>query len=132
MTTNAAFIAAIQAMTVTGVTKHYDEPPASIGALPAAFPGMPGGGRPELIVSCVNNNKRRNIQYIIVVEATGQSRQKEKFGQLAALMDNLETALDALSVGSFIEYDLTTTGNFPIGEAEYWAIIADITVEDAR
>jgi hypothetical protein len=38
---NVAFRNALQAMTVTNVTTHYDYPPESLGELPAAFCTFP-------------------------------------------------------------------------------------------
>jgi hypothetical protein len=134
MTTNATFIAAIQAMIVTGVTRHYNEPPASIDISEvAAFPLMPSAERGEMITSCVDMSKMRTMGYVIVIDATGQGTQAQNYGKLAALMDNLETALDALTPSSFnfIEYSITTTGNYLLGDSSYWAIMANITERDA-
>ena len=134
MATNAAFVTALQGMTVTGVTRHYDEPPASVTTadLPAAFPAMPTGEKGEYLTSCVALTKVRTMQYIILMEATGQSTQAVKYGALAAQMDNLETALEALekptgTLSNFVEYTITTTGDFLLGEHAYWAIVADVT-----
>jgi hypothetical protein len=135
MTTNAAFLASIQAMTVSGVSRHYDEPPASIdiAAGPAAFPTMMDAGRGEMVTTCVDMSKVRNIGFVILVDATGQGTQSQNYGKLAALMDALETSLDGLTPGTFnfIEYSITTTGNYSLGGSEYWAIIASITERDA-
>jgi hypothetical protein len=135
MTTNATFIAAIQAMTVTGVTRHYDEVPASVDIAtgPCAFPTLPSAERGEMITSCVDMSKTRMIGYVIIVEASGQGTQAQNYGKFAALMDALETALDALTptTFNFIEYSITTSGNYLIGDSAYWAIIANITERDA-
>lgn len=135
MTSNANFISAFQTMTVTGVTVHYDQPPASvdIASGPCAFPTMPNAERGEMITSCVAMSKTRAIGYVIIVDAAGQGTQAQNYGKLAALMDNLETALDALTPGTFnfLEYSTTTTGNYLIGDSAYWAIVASITVREA-
>jgi hypothetical protein len=132
---NAEFLTKIQAISVTGVTRHYDEPPASIDIAtgPAAFPTMPDASRGDMITSCVDMSKNRNIGFVIIVEATGQGTQAQNYGKLAALMDALETALDALtpSVFNFVEYTIGTNGNYLLGDSAYWAIVADITVRAA-
>lgn len=130
--TNAAFLAAIQAMTVSGVSRHYDEPPASVDLSDgyAAFPLMPDSARGEQFSTCINNSRTRAITFVVLVEATGQATQAENYGKIAAVMDNLETALDALTIANFIEYDITTSGNYPLGGQEYWAVIATITARD--
>ena len=136
-TTNASFLAAVQGLDITGVNKLYNHPPASIDTsqLPIAFIGMPGSDRPELITGCVANNKTRTITIYEVVASGGQSTQTDKFALLAAAMDNIETALDALAVSApfnFLEYTLETSGNFEIGENAYWTITATITSNDMR
>ena len=137
MATNAAFLAAIQAMTVTGVTRHYDQPPLSLNTadLPAAFPLMPGGALGGRTVTCIAKDKARSIDFVVCLEAVGQGTQTQNYGLLAAAMDNLETALDALgvpgggSVANFIEYDIEAQ-IFAVAEQAYWAIVAQVTARD--
>lgn len=133
--TNAAWVAAFQAMTVSGVSRHYDEPPASIDLSNgyAAFPLMPGSERGEQVSTCDDHGKTRSMGYVVIIEAAGQGTQSQNYGKLAAAMDNLETALDALDgvTANFVEYDITTTGNYPVGDSDYWAVIATITGREA-
>ncbi len=131
MTSYATFLSAVQALTVTGVSRHYDEPPASLDLSggPCAFPLMPGGAREDLQFSCVDMGKTKTIGYVIAVEAAGQGTQAQNYGQLAALMDNLETALDTLVTGgtfTFITYSITTNTDNTVSGNEYWQIIATI------
>lgn len=131
---NAAFLAAIRAMTVSEVNKYYDQPPASLDLTNgyAAFPTMAEAARGEQISTCINQSKSRAIGYVIIVEAAGQDTLPNNYGKLAAVMDDLETALDGLAPGTinFITYDISTTGNYPIGGSEYWAVVATITARD--
>lgn len=139
MATNAAFLAAIQALSVTGVTRHYDEPPANIHTadLPAFFPLMPGGALGERIVSCYASNKQRTIQAAIVIEPAGQGTQAQNYGRLAALMDNLETALAGMeksqggSLANFVDYDISAE-ILPVAGVEHWAIVATVTAYDVK
>ena len=138
MATNAAFLSAIQGVTVTGVTHHFDQPPRQIltAQLPAAFPLMPSGVLGEKSLSCFNTNKQRAIGFVICLEASGQGTQAQNYGTLAAAMDNLESALDNLeksqggSLANFIEYDIDTTGDFVVGGQSYWAIVATVRARD--
>lgn len=129
--TNTEFITAMQNLTVTGVGRHYDEPPNSVDLSSgyAAFPLMPNGTRESLYTSCVSKNKTRRMFYVVVLEATGQGTQAEKYGQLGTAMDNLETALDGLTF-NFVKYTLEATGNYPIGAQHYWALVADVQASD--
>lgn len=131
--TNVAFLAAIQAMSVTSVAKHYDFPPLSLSAgdLPAAFPLMPVSGQGEPLATCLDLSKTRSIGYVICVEALGLDIQELNYGKMAALMDKLETALDALAIANFIEYDIITTTEFGVGKNNFWSIVADIRTRNA-
>lgn len=130
---NATLLAAVQALSVTGVVRKYNFPPPSVDITNgyAAFPTMPDSSRGEQVSTCINNSKIRNIGYVVIIEAVGQSIQADNYGKLAAALDNLETALDGLTAtANFVEYDLTTTGNYLIGDSAYWAVIANITARD--
>jgi hypothetical protein len=137
MATNAAFLTAVQGLTVTGVTRHYDEPPRQIhtAELPVAFPMMPAGGLGEKLLSCFDTNKTRRIQFVVCLEAVGQGTQPQNYGLLAAAMDNLETALDGLeksqggTLANFIEYEISAE-IFEVAGNTYWAIVADLSARD--
>ncbi len=137
MATNAAFLTAIQAMTVTGVSRHYEEPPRKLSTadLPAAFPLMPSGALGEKSLSCYDTNKTRSIGYVVAIEPVGQGTQAENYGQLAAVMDNMETAFDALeksqggTLANFIEYEIAAE-IFAVAGIDYWSIVATISARD--
>ena len=139
MATNAAFLTAIRAMFVQGVTQHFREPPRQVttAQLPAAFPLMPSGALGEKVLSCWNTNKTRSIQYIAVIEPVGQGTQSQNYDRLADMMDKLEVALDNLEksqdptdgIANFIEYDIGAE-IFPIGDNDYWAIVATVNARD--
>jgi len=116
-------------MTITGVDRHYDEPPASvdISSGECAFPLMMEATQGELVSTCLDMSKTRSIGYVIVIDAAGQGTQAQNYAKFAALMDNLETAIEALTIANFIDYEITTTGDYPIGGSNYWAIVATLT-----
>lgn len=134
--TNAAFVSAMQGITVTGVSRHYDEPPQSLKTadLPAAFPMPPSGDMLGNESTCSDgDNKVRSMRYIIAIEAKGQGTNATNYAQIAALMDNLETALDAVHTSSGFVFPLTysiTSGAFGVAGSEYWSIIATVTGRD--
>lgn len=134
MTTNATFIAAIQGMTVAGVTRHYDEPPLSLNTadLPAAFPELPTGSRVEPVSTCIPDAKVRTMGFVIALEPVGQSTNKTTYATIAGMLDNLETALDALDTGMvFTEYAITVLSSYLVAGTEYWALDATITGRNA-
>jgi len=125
--TNALFVATMQALTVPGVTRHYDYPPESIKTadLPAAWPMLPNGTAGESSSTCVDGRKSRSMSYWIAVEAVGQNQNAANYGKLAALMDALEASLDAVTIFPFLlEYDITT-GVDAVAGNDYWMIKAD-------
>ena len=130
---NVTFLAAVQGLSVSGVDRAYKFPPASVDISNgyASFPTMPDSSRGEQVSTCIDNSKIRNIGYVVIIEATGQDIQEDNYLKLAAVMDNIETALDGLvTTANIIEYELSTSGNYLIGDSAYWAVIANITARD--
>ena len=127
--TNAAFRDALQAMTVTGVTTHYDYPPESLGELPAAFCSLPTAGLGDYIVSCVNENRTRTMLYVICLEAGAQDKNEQNYELLAPAIDNLETALETTlaTLANFYGYEITA-GEVVVAGIAYWGITATITI----
>jgi hypothetical protein len=76
-------------------------------------------------------SKTRGIGFVICVEPVGQETQAVNYGKLAALMDNLETVLDAMTIANFIEYEITTTTEFAVAGTNYWSIVAEISARSA-
>jgi len=140
MVTNAQFVAALQAMSVTGIAagSHYDQPPAALNTadLPCAFPLLPSSELGDTLLSCVARNKRRSMQFAVVFEAAGQGTIAQNYALIAGHMDNLEAALDGLAVhgggttANWVDYTLTTGTVMDVAGTEYWAVVADITARD--
>jgi len=132
MISNATFIAAIQAMAVTGVTRHFDDPPESLSTadLPAAFPLWPAAGLGDMPTSCIDTGKTRTMGFVICVEASGQGTNATKYAQFAALMDNLESAIATSfsTAVNFYTFEYNTVPGYPVGDQTYWAIVATIQV----
>ena len=131
--TNAAFLTAVQGWTVSGVTRHYDEPPQSLQTadLPAAWPMLPSGEMLGDVSTCADGkNKTRSIELVIAIEPVGQGTNPTNYGQIAALADAIETTLDADSTFIFpLEYSIAS-GIRPVAGNNYWTISAQITGRD--
>ena len=129
--TNTAFRNAMQAMTVTGVQRHFDYPPASIqpGDLPAAFCLPPGADLGEYVMSCINENRMRSMGYVICLEAVALDNAEQNYDLIAPAMDNLESALNTAlaTTANFYEYSMET-GTYAVAGHDYWAIIAQVTI----
>jgi hypothetical protein len=128
MTTNAAWIAEIQAMTVTGVTRRYTEPPLSLNTadLPASWPQPFGVEMTNIISSCSDLNKTRTCTYYIALEPTPQSTQAANYAAVIAMVDNLETAIAGIDVMEFVTYTIRSI-IVQVGGTDYWALEATLT-----
>ena len=132
MLSNANFLAAIQGMTITGVTRHYDNPPLSLNTadLPAAFPLWPGADMLDLPFSCLDTGRTRTIGFVVCIEPSGQGTSALTYARFAALMDNLETAINTAFTTSvnFYTYSMSTLPNYPVGDNDYWSILVTISI----
>jgi hypothetical protein len=88
------------------------------------------GEMPGWTVSCTASNKTRTAQVIIVTEPVAQGTNSQNFSALPALMDAVETALDALTVYNFIEYDMAAGATVEIAGIVYWAIVTNVRGRD--
>jgi len=132
MPTNAQWIAAFQPLTVSGVARYYDYPPESVDLAdgPVAFPVLPGAERGTPVSTCIDQSKARHTTYVIIVDAVSHGDNAQNYAKLAALMDALETALDGMTIANYIDYRITTRGDYMLGGAAHWAVIADVTARD--
>jgi len=132
MTTITAFTTALAGLTITGVTRKYTEPPASVNTadFPISYPkrieivGEPltfdyHGGWPTL---------RGDL--IIIVNSTAQNTQEANYTLVQTLMDAADTTLRA-AVGVIGKGPLTYSirgGDTIVNLAgtDYWAIIISV------
>lgn len=131
-TTFVQLVDAVQALSVTGVTRHYDYPPESISTadLPALWP-MPGaGGLPSIQSSCIGIDKTRTIPIFIAIEPVAQGTNSQNYEALPPIMDALETALDGMTVADFVEYELDSGTVFAVAEIQYWGVTATVTTRN--
>jgi hypothetical protein len=75
----------------------------------------------------VDTGKSRTAELVIAVEAAGQNTPSATTPRVLALMDALETALDACYLMPEIDYALQAQGVGLGEESSYWAIVATIT-----
>ena len=132
--TVAAFVSALAGITVTGVTRKYTSPPASLSTadLPAQWVQLPS----------VTDDAARTMakhgqlwglttaQLVIAYDAVGQGTQAANWSGTVTMMDSVWSAL--ASSGSAIGRGrLTYTirqGVANVAGNDYWAVIAEVTV----
>lgn len=133
MPTNAAWVAAWQALSVTGVTTRKT-PPTSLGTsdLPALWPELPAVARNTLLVTCLAENKQRRMILHLAIEPLGQNTQAGNYTNAIALLDHLETALDAWTLTNFLDYDIALSADIQIGAVFYWGYRVEVTGMNVR
>lgn len=130
MTTYTAFTAAIAALTVTGVSKQYTAPPASLATadLPASWPGLPRGEDGGLTFQSAGGWPVLFCDLVIAIEPVAQNTQSANYTTTVAIMDNLSTALQAATgLGrSKVSWSITANVQIQVADTTYWAVIATI------
>ena len=134
MTTFASFVSSMGGLTITGVERTWTSTPESIGTadLPAQFIRLPDGEAAYAPDDCISTGKTRNIELVVCIEPAALEVAKQNFADTIAMMDYIETALDAWNAAQnsmLFSYSISTSGNAPvfIGDTAYWAVIAAIT-----
>ena len=133
MTTNAEWLDAVQALSPTGITRVYAQRPDSLTTadLPAAWPMLPVVDRGEPITTCVDLSKVRTLGYMVAHNPIGQDIPAENLEALATLVDNLETAFDAIDEMEFIEYRIETTAEIEVAGVNYYGLSCELTGRNA-
>lgn len=135
MATASAFIAELQAMTVTGVTRHYDEPVLNLVSadLPALVMLNFGvSASPSTKLGDCPPDKVRRCDLMIAISSVNQSTAAANYALYKSLADNLETALDALATYPYFRYDIRTTTQQEIAALGYWGIFCTVEGADRR
>jgi len=130
MTTYANFVSNLGDLSITGVTRAYDEPPTSLSTadLPALWVQFPVGEEGPLTFQAHGGWPTLRAQLVIAYEAVGQSTQAANFSGTVAMMDNIAKALHP-AIGTVVKGKLTWTirqGIVTVAGQDYWAVITDV------
>ena len=126
--TYSQFVDAIQALSVTGVSRKYGEPPRKFNTadLPCSFVMFPSGDNVPLSFEGGRQFRGRSADFVIVYASTAITADAP-FTDTVTMMDNVEAALESLSVG---QSGPTWTARSQLysesADRLYWAIIATI------
>ena len=126
--TYSQFVDAIQALTVTGVTRKYGEPPRKFNTadLPCSFVMFPSGDNVPLSFSGGRQFKGRSADFVVVYDSTAVDADTD-FTATVTMMDNVDTALGSLSVGySDPTWTIQSRLYREVGDRWYWAVIATV------
>lgn len=133
--TNSAWVAAWQALTVSGV-KNLKTPPLSLDTakVPAMWPELPQTSIGGLQVSCTNENKARQMVFHLAIEPIGQNTQAGNYENALKYMDALETAVDGLrgETVNFLDYTLAMVADIYVGKETFWGFRVEATGRSVR
>ena len=131
MTTFASLVTAISGLTVTGVSKTYTYTPESLAAedLPAQFVRLPDGVMTAAPSNCYEVGKTREIELVVCVEPLALEMVSQNYDDTVAMMDYVESAIDTWNDSQsslVVAYSVAALG-LPVGDTNYWAVVATIT-----
>ena len=127
--TYTQFVDAVQALSVTGVSRKYEEPPRKFNTAdtPCSFVWFPSGDNAPLTFEGGRQFRKRALDLIVVYASTALTADAP-FTSTITMMDNVETALGGLSVGqSDPAWTITSRLYQETTDRRYWAVIATIT-----
>jgi len=131
VTTHAAFITSVvTTLSVTGVTRQYAEPPASLNNadLPASYPESVQIDQGPLTFQSHGGNTTFYCTFVIACVPAGLGTAPTNFNTIVELSDNLDTALRgaASTIGQgTIKWDIrggVGAGRIEVAGNEYWGI----------
>lgn len=132
ITTLTSFVNALEALSVTGVTKTYSEgPPRSLNTaqLPAMWVQLPWADDRPLTFGTQGGWPTLRAEIVIAYEVVAQSVQTANFTGTVTQIDNLNTAIRAAGATDFcksgVEWEVRQDIVL-VGEYQYWAVIATV------
>lgn len=126
ITTYADFVSNLAELSVSGVTRQYDYPPASLNAadLPASFVLLPSGDDAAVTFQAGGGWPTLRADLVVALAAVGQDVQEQNYDDAVAMMDSLAAALrDADLARSPLSWTLTTEVLMIAGKA-FWCVRA--------
>jgi len=129
-TTTSAFVTALMDISVTGVTRVFDNPPASLGTadLPAMWPGLPRAEEPAMTFKSNGGWPALFCDLIIAIEPVAQNTQSANYTATLTAKDNLTSALrSATTIGrAGLRWSITANAQVDVAGTPYWAVIATV------
>lgn len=128
MFTYAGFIADLATLSVTGVTRVYDHPPAQLNTadLPSLYVRLPAGENQSVTLTALRGLRQATGEVAIAVEPVRQNQNEPNFETCVGLLDALEDAIatNALPFG-IDQWSMRVAVDF-VGDTAYWLIIATV------
>lgn len=129
ITSYATFTAALAALSVTGVTRKFAYPPASVGTadLPAMYPALPRGIEGGLTFVSNGGWPALFCDLIVLLEPVGQNTQSGNYAATIAMIDNVSAALRSSDIGrAKLNWETITNVQVDVAGTPYWAVITTV------
>jgi hypothetical protein len=129
-TTYTAFVTALEALTVTGVTRKFTQgQPNSLNTadLPAQWVDLPRG---ESVPATCAGDMTRTLaaDLLVALEPVGQNQRPTNFDATVTMLDSLHTALDAADLGTDATPSwISRLQIVTVNTVDYWAVITEVT-----
>ena len=128
ITTYTLFMTDLAALTITGVTRAYTEPPRQINTadLPCSYPSLPTGGENPVTGDVAGGWPTLRADLVIALEPWAQNTKAANFAATNTMMDRTSETLRYADLARSrirwtIRADVVTIGDTP-----YWAVVATV------
>ena len=133
MTTLRTFVDNLEAVTITGVERQYTQgPPAGAPGtadLPASYVRLPNTGEVPITLGNMGGWPDLRATLVILLEPVAQELQGANFDTTVDMIDNIATALRAVSCGTLGLAQFSWTAVQTIDEVagtRFWAVVVDV------
>lgn len=128
MFTYAGYIADLATLSVAGVARAYDHPPAQLNTadLPSLYVRLPTGENQSVTLTALRGLRQATCEVVIAVEPVRQNQNEPNFATCIGLLDALEDAIvvNALTFG-VDTWSMRVEVDF-VGDTAYWLIVATV------
>lgn len=130
MTTYAAFVGELEALTVTGVTRKFTQgQPNTLNTadLPAQWVDLPRGE--SVPATCAGDMTRTlTADLLIALEPVGQNQKPTNFDAVVVMLDSIHTALDAATFGTMsIPGWNSKLVILTVNTVDYWGVQTEVS-----
>lgn len=128
MFTYAGFVADLATLSVTGVTRAYDHPPAQLNTadLPSLYVRLPAGENQSVTLAALNGLRQATCEVVIAVEPVRQNRNEPNFATCIGLLDALEDAIATEALAWGVDtWAMRVEVDF-VGDTAYWLIVTTV------
>lgn len=126
------FIDNIEALSISGVVRAWHRgPPVKLETpdLPASWVQLPAADEISLVFDCIGGWPTLRATLVVAYEAVAQSRQPDNFDGTVDMMDNIVTALRAITARNWPGANKATwtmrQGIATVAGNNYWAIFTE-------